>query len=474
MKKIAPSIFITLFVLLALVNIAYPQCGPTNAIYVAPNGGGFSGTAGSPTSITNALSIFRNDPTRSPIILREGSYNLNNTLKLPSGVAIEGGYINNNGIWSKNPGAVTNLNIINPPFQFATLVDFNETFTVAHIIGIQLDSVENIKLSDFNIYVATGNGLAMDNRCGHSIYGIHAYKAKNVQIMNMKISTGHAQNGGFGLDGDAGNDASYRIGGALIQDNNNSKGGDGGRGGALQEYGPCQNFNCLTSGCELKPLPSGGTGQSSFNAQGGGGGIAGASCTMSCYISQYVNSMGQTDSSAVAQMLQGNFPNIVPPTQKGTPGQNGRDGITGTSSTTPGYDREGNKFYIPQEGGKGGAGGGGSGGGGGGAGGITILHPAADFVTSEDKLGAGAVAKAALLGIVNVANASGNSICGMFVVNLPTPGGDGGGGGGGGEGGGGGGGGGGVYGIYANQSTGILAGGMSYDLGDAGVGGEGG
>lgn len=460
--------------MVAVVQIAFSQCGPTNAIYVTPNGSGFSGTYDAPTSIANALDIFEGDPMRTPIILREGAYYINYTLKLPTGVAIEGGYVNNNGVWSKNPNSATNLYIYNPPYQFATIIDQGDTFKVAHVIGIQLDSVQDIKLTDFNIEVATGNSLAMDNRCGHSIYGIHAYKARNVQIMNMKISTGSAQNGGFGLDGREGNTANFRIGGLPMQNNNNSKGGDGGRGGALQEYGPCQNFNCLTSGCELKALPVGGTGSSSFGVSGGAGGIAGESCTMSCYIQQYISSMGVSDSSAVAQMMDGYFPTIVPPSQKGTAGQNGRDGITGTSSTTPGYDREGNKFYIPVAGGAGGAGGGGSGGGGGGAGGITILHPAASAVTSEDKLSAAVVAKAALLGIVNVANASGNSICGMFVVNLPTPGGDGGGGGGGGSGGGGGGGGGGVYGIYAYQSTGILAGGMTYDLGDAGVGGDGG
>ncbi|HRG89679.1 MAG TPA: hypothetical protein PLW44_11710, partial [Chitinophagales bacterium] len=207
--------------MVAVVQIAFSQCGPTNAIYVSPNGGGFSGTANAPTSIANALDIFEGDPTRTPIILREGAYYINYTLKLPTGVAIEGGYINNNGVWSKNPSAITNLYIYNPPFQFATITDQGQTFKVAHVIGIQLDSVQDIKLTDFNIEVATGNSLAMDNRCGHSIYGIHAYKARNVQIMNMKISTGSAQNGGFGLDGREGSTANFRIGGLPMQNNNN-------------------------------------------------------------------------------------------------------------------------------------------------------------------------------------------------------------------------------------------------------------
>ncbi|HLP20817.1 MAG TPA: hypothetical protein VK174_10975, partial [Chitinophagales bacterium] len=185
MKKIAPSIFIILFVLLALVNIAYSQCGPANAIYVAPNGTG-TGTAASPAGLESAITMYRNNPTRNPLILLEGFYYPGNTLKLPSGIAIEGGYINSNGSWQKSPTAVSNVRVYNPQFQFATINDGGQNFMVGHIIGIQLDSVENIKLTDFNLEVATGQGVAMNNRCGTSVYGIHAYKSKNVQIMGMK------------------------------------------------------------------------------------------------------------------------------------------------------------------------------------------------------------------------------------------------------------------------------------------------
>ena len=139
MKNFTTHFFVTLWALATAFTTAYGQCGPTNAIYVTPDGTG-SGSANSPTNINSALSIFRNNPLRNPIILREGAYYLNNTLKLPSGVAIEGGYVNNNGVWAKNPGVVTNLYVYNPAFQFATLVDFGDTITVAHIIGIQLDS----------------------------------------------------------------------------------------------------------------------------------------------------------------------------------------------------------------------------------------------------------------------------------------------------------------------------------------------
>ncbi len=473
MKNIYHNLLAIAIIILAGFNVSYSQCSPGNPIYVSPQGTG-TGTANSPANLEAAISMYRNDNSRTPLLLQEGIYYPGNTLKLPSGITIEGGFINNNGVWAKNPSAVTNVRVYNPAFQYAQVTAYGQTQWVAHIIGIQLDSVKNISLRDFNLDVAHYSGVSLDSRSGFSIYAVHAYKSQNVQLLNMKLSTGNAQGGGFGLDGEPGNNANYRMGGLGegMSQQSTSTGANGGMGGALQEYGPCQNFNCLTSGCELKAPPVGGTGGSAIGAAGGTGGIAGQNCNISCYLTQYQNA--SNDSAAVAEMIAGNFPHIVPASQAGTPGTNGQDGIRGTSSTALGYAIEGEKFYVPVAGGKGGPGGGGAGGGGGGAGGITIIHPAASAVTNIDALSGAVVAKATLLGIVNIANATGNSICGMFVVNLSTPGGAGGGGGGGGSGGGGGGGGGGVFGIYGYQSSGILAGNITYELGDPGQGGEGG
>ncbi|HWB64489.1 MAG TPA: HYR domain-containing protein, partial [Chitinophagales bacterium] len=472
MKNPFKTLFLLIFFILAHIGIIRAQCINANAVYVSPTGTG-PGTAASPASLTTAITIYQNNPTRTPLLLQQGNYYVFNTLKLPSGISIEGGFINNNGSWSKNPGAVTNVNVINPHLQYATIIDLGDTFYVAHIIGIDLDSVQNIALKDFNLSVAGAVGASLDSRNGYSVYGIHASHTQNVELLNMTISTDNAQNGGRGVDGRPGNDANFKLGGTAFDSNPYNAGANGGNGGPLQGYVACQHLNCLQTGCELQePAPTGGTGGSTAGAAGGIGGNAGQSCMWSCYLTEYENR--SNDSQAIADILSGTFPDIQPASQAGTPGQPGANGNAGASSNSPGIAREGDEFYIPGMGGKGGAGYGGAGGGGGGAGGVTIIDPKASFITNEDALGVSAIVKTTLLGIVDIANASGNSICGMFIVNLSTPGGDGGGGGGGGEGGGGGGGGGSVYGIYAYLSTGIVTGNVTYNLGDPGEGGEGG
>src|ERR1043165_6953468 len=403
MKKTAKPLFALVIITMAFFKLSFSQCSAVspNAVYVSPNGSG-TGTAASPTNLVSAINIYRGNNSRTPIILQEGDYYVSQTLNLPSGITIKGGFSNSSGTWTRNPAAQTNVNVYNGSYQYNTVVDLGDTFKVASLIGIKLDAVHDVSLSDFNLSVGSAySSYLWETRDGGSISAIYATGSDNVKLLNMTISTSSAENGGMGARGVDGNDADAYSGGPALSGFPASKGGNGGSPGPLQEDGPCQHLNCLNRGCELGPIPYGGTGGSTAGAAGGTGGHAGQNCAISCYLTQYQNY--SNDSAALEELLSGGFPNIVPASQEGTPGLNGHHGQTGAHSTQPGIRREGREFYIPGTGGKGGPGGGGSGGGGGGAGGITVIDPAASAVTSVDNLTPSAVAKLTLLGIVNVA-----------------------------------------------------------------------
>ncbi len=496
MKQISKALIACLVLLLAYSNQAQSQCTIANAIYVTPGGTG-NGSAASPTNLLSALANY-NSTTAYPIIMAGGDYNIYNTIKLPTAVHIEGGYSVNGSAWTKNPTAATNITVA-ANFQFPQVIDdFGDTNTVASVIGMQIDSVSNVFLKDFSLFVYANNNdfgiyanMLANTRDGYSVYAIYASYSSNVQMLNLTLSTADGGNGGPGIPGYDALDAYYTQGGGeeidTAQTTNMNQpvykvapgvspqtaGGAGGFGSAVQGYVPCQGFGCLTSGCQFQsPAPVGQNGGSSYSASGGLGGACGQTCVYSCYFTAYENLTN--DSIAFENMINGVFPNIPPAPQNGQTGGNGANGPAGYSATNPGIAQEGYAFYIPGTGQKGGDGGGGGGGGGGGAGGITTIDPAASAATSEDDVTAGAIAKLSLLAIVDVSNAIGNSICGAFVVNMPTAGGIGGGGGQGGSGGGGGGGGGAVYGIYAYACSNITPGNITYSLGQPGTGGQGG
>lgn len=487
---------VVLIVALLAPGFAQGQCSNPNAIYVTVNGNG-NGSFNSPTNLEDALVIHEGSPSRTPIIMASGDYYFYNTLKIPSNLTIEGNFRLNGNVWLKDPTSRTNINII-PEFRSAMVPDvvkgwgagalYVDTVMVAHIIGLELDSVQDIILKDFSLMVYSQGGVTwLPYRDGFSIYAVYSYKSKRVQFTNLEIATGNAQNGGFGLDGRSGLHASYyTAGGAEIDyahspnleeptfkiiDGSNSTmvGGVGGFGGHVQRFLPCSGPACLSTGCEIEsPAPRGGGG-----GKGGGlGGACGDPCSIDCYFETYSNYLN------AAQQFISAVTNAVPaptiPSPVAHPGGNGYPGMYGTSYTGTGKVHEYGRFFVPGSGENGKDGTGGGGGGGGGAGGIRTLRiPGAPP-------GAGAAAipiqamQATLLGINLIANIAGADICGAQVINLSTKGGPGGGGGEGGEGGGGGGGGGAVYGIYAFQSQKLAQGNVTYVLGEPGEGGEGG
>lgn len=496
MKRLKHGLSVLLMIL--VWHYASAQCGAPNAIYVVPNGTG-NGNANSPTNIYNAISIFRSNPARTPIILSGGFYQLSATLNLPTGCNIEGGFNFSNGVWAKDPTAVTDLSI-NPPFEYVTLPDIPrgqsagiwhlEDVEVAHIIGIKLDSVRNISLKDFNMYVWTNSSAYLDSRDGFSVYGIHGYRTKNVQVRNVTIGATSAQRGGFGEDGDNGSQAQWNMPGGKEVDqaattnqykpvykirqgtNATRVGGKGGWGGAVQRYMPCQGIECITDGnCVLEnPAPRGESGE-----KGGGiGGECGDACAIDCYYEAYTSY--PSAGTALEAILSQSIPGVDVGDPTGHGGANGYNGMDGTTYTGTGLPYEQARYYVPATGTSGEDGYGGGGGGGGGAGGIRTLDiPSLPgyFELASGVLKALDKTKSAVEALANVFG-GGDIICGAEVFNASTEGGHGGGGGEGGGGGMGGGGGGSVYGFYGYICSDIALGNVIYDLGDAGEGGTGG
>ena len=502
MKNFTKSFIALCVVILGFFNSTLAQCTSGNAIYVTPNGNG-SGTTASPASLANALTIFANDTTR-PIYLSSGDYAIYKTLVLPSGLHLEGGFSVSGSNWTKTPTAITNLNVT-ANYMISKVIDLGDTFTVASIIGIELDSVKNIFLKDFNLSVVANNydiytyESAMQNtRDGYSVYAIYANQSSDIQLLNMTLSPDAAGRGGRGAYGDDGIDGLYLQGGGLEVDTprttdatrpvfkllpdepSRAAGGAGGWGGLVQGYWPCQGASCLLSGCQFQdPPPAGHPGDNSYGATGGAGGACGAACQFSCWLQSYKNALTNND-TAVVFLINGTLPNVPQLSQVPTPGTNGQNGGAGPDATQPGIAREGDEFYIPGTGQAGVPGSGGAGGGGGGAGGIMTISiptfpPALAALLDLEALDVGLDAAQISLGLmINAAAAAGQNICPIMIENMSGPGGPGGGGGSGGIGGGGGGGGGSVYGIYTYLCHNIVPGNITYNLGDAGTGGDGG
>lgn len=515
MKKVFARFLALAFIMLSLLKISSAQCiNPPNAIYVVPNGGG-NGSAASPTNLESAITIHNNNPARNLILMSGGTYHFFNSIKIPSNITIEGSYTATGGNWYKDPSNVSNINVI-PPFRAGIVrnvprgmntvnAHVEDSVLVAHIIGFELDSVQNISLLDLHLSVSNPGGVTwLPTRDGYSIYAIYSYKSKNVLLNKIEINTGDAQGGGFGLQGRDGYDAYYYIPGGTEIDNTRTTNSDqpifkllpesdivsvgaaGGYGGMTQTMVQCAGSACVAGGCMLGPQRRGSTGSTSYQGiAGGGGGVCGDACAVDCYFQTYaafIPGVGNIVTAAGNAIVNGQGPALTATQdQSGRGGQNGHDGTPANNfANSIGLPYEGEKFFVPGTGMKGARGGGGSGGGGGGAGGIrTLAIPstpiwapeAADPVTMVlDVLGA----SLATVNEIALLTGTANDVCPTQILNCSTPGGLGGGGGEGGDAGGGAGGGGSVYGVYSYLSTNIGVGQVTYNLGEPGVGGIGG
>ena len=344
--KSLPVIYFSLFLLLSISNAQ--NCG---FIYVAPWGGGQQGTRDNPTDIVTALKMV--DGERNHIYILKGNYQISQTLNIPSGVVMEGGYVSTDGVWEKVSTEESRITI------YPLLTDtITANQNMGYYMGINASDVSDFYLKDLTIIVQPNGAGGTTGTSGRTIYGIYLNNARDYTISRCKISTGNAsagengQPGGNGLDGNNGSagsnayqhcnqDDPYGLGGAgggiagsnPLAYRSGAQGGDGGRGGYGANYGE-----------------SGKNGAANFHdlAGGPGGEDGGYYYTndenYNLFYAAYYHDAGR--------------------------GGNGVSGIDGDNGNDVSAEFN-NGFFIPGHGEKGGDGSGGSGGGGGGGSGGT-------------------------------------------------------------------------------------------------------
>lgn len=481
----------TSHLLLILACVACPcifstaQQACSSEIYVTPDGKG-NGDMSTPASLLNAINIYKNNPVRDKILLLQGTYNLVNTVVIPSGLTVEGGFIRSGPAWSKGDSTkITLLRIQGDAMEQSIDSFLGFRYTVGHHIGIKLSEVNNVTLKDFSVEVYANTdaptrvyGSTHNDGDGYSFYAVYASKCKNLNFINLKLIAPDGRDADHGNQGDHGRDGDTFIGGGRIatvtsdgeiryelseESSRFRAGGNGGKGGRAQRIEACKLF-CVTPCIPEDPAPKGWPGElSGGNAsgqgivRGGDGGVCGDICKMDCYL-EYAKS---------GAWISGEEAMADPKGRQGIRGNNaGAGNILGTNYPEESQlSRAGGtrQFYVPLHGAKGGDGAGGGGGGGGGAGGIkTLVLPKKNYQQLKEASQWLALSLGA------------KDACAYEVLNLPARGGAGGGGGEGGGGGYGGGGGGGVFGIYASACENTLIRNCKYQLGEPGKGRPGG
>jgi hypothetical protein len=359
---------------------AYGQeCG---IVYVTTTGAssGVAGTKANPASLTYGLTL--TTPTDTRVWLASGTYNIDNTINISSGITIEGGFSGANWTKSNSTPSIISRSALNPDVANKALVAF------------LANGVNGFRLQDLTINVAnaTGNGT--------SVYGVRVVNSSNYNIIRCAITTGNGSNGVAGAAGATGAIGNAGQIGSVGNDDSsvNARGGNGGAGGgagggAAGAQGSGSGGNGGAGGTSTNPRAGGGgggggaggadrdngggggngggvSGGAGINAGGGAGGIENGSCND--------NNEGLCNSGNI---MVGNAGNA------GTAGNSGTAGVGATAGThaagfyVPGVGNTGNDGFGGQGGKGGGAGAGerfrlfdctagtGSGGGGGGGGG---------------------------------------------------------------------------------------------------------
>lgn len=493
-----PFVLVIFLMTLSAQLLQAQDCLDDDALYVTPEGVGM-GTRLSPAGLLTALAICESDTSRHLIKLGTGTYAIDRTLYIPSGVTIDGNYDVTNGIWKKSKTGYCVLSISPPGEEVKTTTSDNKPVVVGHYIGIRLDTVSNITLKDFTLEVHKRNNFWEDMISygdrygdGKSIYAIFGRGSENIYLINLHIVTDSGGEGLYGYQGRNGAEAYYYVPGKTVYDPSLTvyqqrpseelkqsyefrAGGDGGAGGRIQDYYRCldcpSTVTSASTSCAAEyPLPKGGRG----GKNGGLGGEAGDNCEMDCYYEYYkskVNLTGELLSLLSLPSIGGEQKDPTPdPGDDGQDGTNNYNGGDYTDQTIYPYD-DINYYYIPGYGANGGDGSGGSGGGGGGAGGIRTLGLVPQIPGMGDY---NLPAKA--LGVFNKAITliGGDDVCHAEIVNGSTEGGRGGAGGEGGEGGGGGHGGGASIGIFMPMCKNVVDKNCVYTIGEGGGGGFGG
>ncbi len=232
------------------LSIQAQECG---VIYITPNGAttGIAGTKTNPANLTYGLQL--HSSTDSILWLAEGTYQLSNSLSIPSDIIMEGGF--NASSWIKSNANTTTL-------QRDTS---NSDIANKALVGLEIINQQNVRIQDLNITIANAP------RPQFSVYGIRLSNSSDYNIVRCNITTGTGANGSNGADASGGLDGANGGHGVQGDDDNDNYyicGGIGGIGGGTT------GGTGGTAGCSGSQ--NGGHGAAPADRCGGGGGGAGA------------------------------------------------------------------------------------------------------------------------------------------------------------------------------------------------------
>ncbi len=276
---------------------------------------------------------------RTNIRMTGGNYTEPNIIYLQNNVFIEGSWLNNACVWSKQSNKVTTLNFSG-----------EETLStsVTHKVGFKATGISGWRIQDLTINTTNNSGTATDGR-GKSNYAVLVDNCSNYALNRCAINVGTASNGGNGGNGTNGSNGNFGAAGQVGHCDNNTTNRLGGAGGTSVGTGANQGGAGGAGGM-------GADHNSNNNADGtngnnGGGGALGGTNFGTRGASGNCNSSTNKD---------------------GRKGEDGANGINGANASvvTATTNLTFNNYWIPNgaalNGGDGGGGGGGEGGGGGG------------------------------------------------------------------------------------------------------------
>ncbi|MDP2325930.1 MAG: hypothetical protein Q8N51_18145, partial [Gammaproteobacteria bacterium] len=174
--------FLAIPALIVLTHAAFAQqCG---VIHVSPNGAGSgaAGTRSNPASLTYGLSLASG--TNTVIWMAAGTYPITNTLQIPSGITLEGGF--DPATWVKSNATPTIIsrsaaNVLPAPANA--------------LVGLAALNATGFRLQDLTVDVAAAPSS------GVSVYGIYLNGCSDYNIVRCVVTTGA---GGAGLSGSPG------------------------------------------------------------------------------------------------------------------------------------------------------------------------------------------------------------------------------------------------------------------------------
>jgi len=341
--------FTVILLLLIAPRALAQECG---YIYVTPNGAssGSAGTRDTPASLAYAMTLASSG---GHLRISHGTYPLSETLDIPSGITLEGGF--DASTWNKTNASTTVFH------RDATNYDVANKA----LIGLRVIGQSDFRIQEMEIRVddAPGSGV--------SVYGIYLSGCSNYVISRCQIFTGNGSDGIDGTVGEAGMNGAAgqngqggidegnccRAGGAGASgsfpgSNGGGQGGDGGEWGGFEVQEVCVPIVNL---CQWIITPGSEFTNPGYNGMPGSGSGAG---------------MGGQRGVGVCEITYAVQTCPAQPINYGKNGTQGYEGIDGGPGLQ-GFAGIVGGFYIPGIGAQGdpgqthGSGGGGGGGGGG-------------------------------------------------------------------------------------------------------------